>query len=391
MWDIGRQQQAARLDAPTSFFSSVAVSPDGQLLASGGYENTTISLWDVQTQTLIGSFNGHTRDTRAQNHGVSTIAFSPDGKTLASGSGFDCTVRLWDVAVRTEIALLLELDTYELEGINSVVFSPNGTLLASASDDAAIRMWDTRTLEQIGVLETRSGGVTSLAFQPDGKRLASLNGRVAATPRHKGGGMAIRLWEVEKRTQIAAAQHHYAAVTAVSLQPNGRFLASGHHDGVVVMWDVQNREKVGVLRRLNAMVESVVFSPDGTLLASSARENARLWDVQKREQIAVFKDNTAIVESVAFSPNGKTLASVDYKAIRLWDTKRKKAVGVLYRMPTRQQIETLIEESTQQRISSVGEFSGSIIQSLAFSPDGKLLASGGTDNKVHMWDVQKRK
>ena len=347
LWDTATQQKTALLDTASSVLWTLAFSPDGQLLASGGYEDSTISLWDVKTQTLLGAFDGHTRDTnpsrynpkhqlstlgafdghtrytKAQNHGVSTIAFSPDGKTLASGSGFDCTVRLWDVAVRTEIALLLELDTYELEGITSVVFSPNGTLLASASDDAAIRMWDTRTLEQIGVLETRSGGVTSLAFQPDGKRLASLNGRVAATPRHKGGDMAIRLWEVEKRTQIAAAQHHYAAVTAVSLQPNGRFLASGHHDGVVVMWDVQNREKVGVLRGLNAIVESVAFSPDGTLLASSERENTRLWDVQKRKQIAVFKNRAAIVESVAFSPDGKTLASVDYKAIRLWDTKRK--------------------------------------------------------------------
>ena len=181
LWDTATQQKTALLDTASSVLWTLAFSPNGRLLASGGYKDSTISLWDVQTKTLLGAFDGHTRDTRAQNHGVSTIAFSPDGKTLASGSGFDCTVRLWDVAVRTEIALLLELDTYELEGINSVVFSPNGTLLASASDDAAIRMWDTRTLEQIGVLETRSGGVTSLAFQPDGKRLASLNGRVASS------------------------------------------------------------------------------------------------------------------------------------------------------------------------------------------------------------------
>ena len=221
-------------------------------------------------------------------------------------------------------------------------------------------------------------------FHPDGRILAYLSSRYVARNRYKTGDMVIRLWDVEKRTQIAAAQHHYAAVTAVSLQPNGRFLASGHHDGVVVLWDMQNREKVGVLRGLNAMVESVVFSPDGTLLASSARENARLWDVQKRKQIAVFKNRAAIVESVAFSPDGKILASVANNAIRLWDTKRKKKVGVLLQetrwMPLR------------QKPMEAGEYSAySIIQSLAFSPDGKLLASGGTDNKVRMWDVQKRK
>ena len=299
LWDIGRQQQAARLDAPTSFFSSVAVSPDGQLLASGGYENTTISLWDVQTQTLIGAFDGHTRGTRAQNHGVSTIAFSPDGKTLASGSGFDCTVRHWDVAVRTEVALLLELDTYELEGINSVVFSPNGTLLASASDDAAIRMWDTRTLEQIGVLETRSGGVTSLAFQPDGKRLASLNGRVAATPRHKGGDMAIRLWEVESRKQVAVCG-------TISLVPT------------LHRW---SRFRIG-----SACVGTTMAHCED--VAASAKEHARLWDIDESKR-DLRLHHTAIVESIAFSSDSKTLACVDDNCIRLWDTRRKRAVSVL--------------------------------------------------------------
>ena len=290
LWDTATQQKTALLDTASSVLWTLAFSPNGRLLASGGYKDSTISLWDVQTKTLLGAFDGHTRDTRAQNHGVSTIAFSPDGKTLASGSGFDCTVRHWDVAVRTEVALLLELDTYELEGINSVVFSPNGTLLASASDDAAIRMWDTRTLEQIGVLETRSGGVTPLAFQPDGKRLASLNGRVAATPRHKGGDMAIRLWEVESRKQVAISQYH------------------------------------------NASVESVALSPDGTLLAASAKEHARLWNIEDRKQIAIF-NHTAIVESIAFSSDSKTLACVDDNCIGLWDTRRKRAVSVLGEVP----------------------------------------------------------
>ena len=141
LWNTETQQKAALIDTTARVVWTLAFSPDGRMLASGGFEDSTISLWDVQTQTLLGGFDGHTRETRSAHLAVSSIAFSPDGKTLASGSSIDCTLRLWDVASRTQIAVLLELDTEKDDEINSVAFSPDGTLLASASDDGVIRMW----------------------------------------------------------------------------------------------------------------------------------------------------------------------------------------------------------------------------------------------------------
>lgn len=393
LWDMRTQRQTALLDTASKFVWTLAFSPDGQLLASGGYEDPTISLWDVQTQTLIGSFDGHTRDVRILNSSVSAVAFSPDGKNLASGSSIDGTVRLWDVASRAQIALLLELETNDLEGINSVAFSPNGTILASASDDSIIRMWDTRTLKQIGKLETKSGGVTSISFHPDGNTLASLNGRFAPTEIQLGGDMSIRLWEVESRKQIALAQHHSPSVASVALSSDGELLAVGCDNGVVEMWDVRSKKRIDTLRGHAAKVQSVVFSPDGRLLASSAAERAHLWNIRDRKQIAVFK-HTAIVESMSFGHDGKTLACVDDTCIRLWDARRKRATSVLGQVPPPRKsgfLERLWSKWIHGEIPIESPVYSSTITSVEFNPDGKLLISGGRDNAVRLWDVRKRR
>ena len=383
LWDMSTQQQTALLNTPSSVLWTLAFSPDGKLLASGGYNDATISLWYVPTQRLVGSFEEHARNTRRQTHGVSSVAFSPDGKTLASGSGFDDTVRLWDVATHSLITLLENSADEEYKGVHSVAFSPDGTILAAAGDDAKIQLWDMQierepgalkeNVRSIGVLNTNAGGVSSIAFRPDGKTLASLNGRIASTGRHKGGDMAVRLWDVKTRQQIAVSQNHIASINSVALSPDGALLASGHHDGVVRLWDMQTQKQLTTLTGHEAGVKSVAFSSDGTLLASGAKDRARLWDVRNRKQVADFK-HKAIVESVAFSPDGKTLASVDDRYIRLWDVQRRRAVGVLGQEP--------LHEGQIKYVS--------VIQSVAFSPDGTLLASGGIDNTLRLWDVQNR-
>ena len=390
LWDTETQTKTALLHTTSSVIWTLAFSPDGQMLASGGYEDSTINLWDLRTQMLVGTFDGHSRPTRSTNNAVSSIAFSPDGKTLASGSIIDCTLRVWDVASRAQIALMLELDTERRDGVTSVAFSPDGTLLASASDDGdLVRMWNARTLKQIGELETKAGGVTSIAFRPDGKMLASLNGQVAATARHRGGDMAIRLWEVESQKPIAVLESHSASVDSVAVSPDNKLFAAGRQDGAVELWDLGTRERIDVLRDHDATVQCVTFSPDGKLLASSATEHASVWNIEDREEIAAFK-HSAIVESVSFSPDGKTLACVDDRSIRLWDIHRETQVSVLGEAPL-YFLPRLINWFLGIPPAKLPVNYVSIMQSIAFSPDGKLLVSGGFDNTVRLWDVGERR
>ena len=150
---------------------SVAFSPDGLTLASGGQDNV-VRLWDLGSRRAAGTLTGHT-DV------VSGVAFSPDGRTLASGS-FDTTVRLWDLRARRAIGPPLRRHTRPVGG---VAFSRDGSTLASAGHDGAIRLWQVPGGEALGALTGHLGNVRSVAFSPLGT-LAS-----------GGDDGLVRLWD----------------------------------------------------------------------------------------------------------------------------------------------------------------------------------------------------
>ena len=135
----------------------MAFSPDGQKLASAGYDNT-VRIWDLTGKELV-SFTGHTSY-------VESVAFSPDGQKLASAS-YDNTVRVWDLTGK-ELAKF----TGHTNSVRSVVFSPDGQKLASASSDDTVRVWNTSGKE-LDVLKGHTGSVNSVVFSPDGQKLAS--------------------------------------------------------------------------------------------------------------------------------------------------------------------------------------------------------------------------
>ncbi|HEV8587834.1 MAG TPA: caspase family protein [Pyrinomonadaceae bacterium] len=316
-----------------SIVNSVAFSPDGKILASGGYDST-VKLWDATADRELRTLSGHTGP-------VDSVAFGPDGKILASGSG-DTTIKLWDAAKGKELRTL----SGHTNAVLSVAFSPDGKILASGGADNTIKLWDVATGRELRTVSDYLG--CSVAFSPDGKILA---GSEDAT---------IKLWEVTSGTELRSLSGHSSGVNSIAFSPDGKMLASGSDDKTVTLWDVAKGKELVTLSGHTNDIYSVAFSPDGKTLASVSLlpTMIKFWDVATGKELRTLSGLS--VSSVTFSPDWKTLASGG--DIGLWD------------MATGRKLRTLSGHTNA-------------VASVAFSPDGKILASGSEDTSIKLWDL----
>lgn len=375
LWDVATSSEIGVLRGHEDRVKSVAFSPDGRTLATGSWDKTA-RLWDLASRKEVRTLLGH-------DSFIGSVTFSPDSKLLATGSD-DKTARLWDVATGREITVFRGSET----AVSSVAFSPDGQILATNSWKSwrgMARLWKVATGKEITILRGHNGFVTSVVFSPDGSLLATGSTDGSA-----------RLWKVTGQEEAKTFRGHNSFVYTVAFSPDGKLLATGSYDKTARVWDVSTGKEITALRGHEAIVHSVAFSPNCKLLATSSNEpTARLWEVTTGKNASILRGHDNWVTSVTFSPDGRTMAtgSLDGTA-RLWAVATGQAIAVL---PVNERgTVNSVDFNPDGSLLATGSWdntklwavaSGSEVRSFldnqrmiaTFSPDGKLIASAFED------------
>jgi RNA polymerase sigma factor (sigma-70 family) len=347
IWDLATGRQVRRLNTQKGTTHALAISPDARRLATAtGDEKGLIDLWDLATGKQIARI-------QAQWGAIRSLAFSPDGKLFLSG-GDDKIVDLYDAASGKKILRAAG----HRAAIVSVAFSPDGKTAASGSLDGTVRLMDP-FMGQVRLVLKPKAPVHAIAFSADGRTVAVAGGE-------PGKAGEVKLLDATTGKQVLQLPGQQGTAMSVAFTRDGSRLAVGHADGKIHLWGLPKGKAIRVLEGHQGGVQSLAFTPDGSNLVSGGKDNLlRLWEVETGKELYRLRGgHLGGIVAVGFVGDGKTAVtgSLDGK-VRLWEA----ATG---------------KEQKQIAIKHPGNLTGG-----ALSRDGKVLATAGGDRLIHLWNL----
>ncbi len=370
-------------EAHAEGITAVAWSPTGSLIASGsGYSASPIRLWDAASGKPLGVMEGHTS-------WICGLIFSSDGLRLYSASG-DQTIRIWDVGRRRCLATLRG----NCDEVYGLALSPDGTTLASGCKDGVVASWSalSRAEEELPTVIPEAGRP---AFAPDS--------RVLAVPR----AGSVSLFDLETRREIEQLPAlGTSGVSMVAFSPDGTLLVSGSEKGRIRVWSRAERR---LLQELDGYINEggfLRFRADGTrLLSVDVNERAVWWDTLTWQPARAF--TVASVWRGDMSPDGRLLARRTGRALHWLNAEtgelmgtttrahRHPVVGIAFSLDGSQVASVAVDGTVglwnPSSFAPIASFKGHMLgaQSVAFSPDGRRLATGGGSSidAVKLWDI----
>jgi WD40 repeat protein len=401
IWDMAKGEPLLTYRGHSHGVESVAFSPDGTHIASGGHDGE-VHIWRADTGVWLHSLQGHTGI-------VSCLAFDRDDHWLVTASA-DQTMRLWDAKSGRELAVLRGHTRW----VNQVAILQNNKRLVSASDDSTLRIWDPTNASECETLRGASDVRGSHLFRADGSRIAQF----------VDDGL-VRVMDARLDKTIGATRVYYTSAVALSL--DGRLLAAGTalktrdqaFPTLIRICDLDAGKEVRTLEHGSRRVDSLAYSRDGRWLAAAGGGELRIWSATTGESACIAPLGTNEWAGVEFSPDSQRLACTQGSwapggsgyvgKLTVWQRETQgswhlqcECDGTMFSMPTPPVFSSdgrlvalacydcsvkIVETSNWKAVHTLHGHSRWPMAA-AFNPDGSRLATGGHDRTIIIWDTQ---